>query len=128
MCALILNESKEVLLTKRARDPYKGYWDVPGGFLHNGEDVAVGLKREMREELGIEIEIGEYITAITDVYGDLGYYTLNFFYLCTIMSGELRPADDVVEYCYFPLSELPDKIAFENSRQGLAVLRHWLSS
>lgn len=68
--ALITKGSK-ILLTKRAIKPKPGYWDTLGGFLEEGEELIKGLKREMKEELGIEIFKIRF----------LGIYLVNIFRL-----------------------------------------------
>jgi 8-oxo-dGTP diphosphatase len=56
--ALIKNENGEVLIGRHAispRKPYPGYWDLPGGKLENGETPVECIKREVKEELGVEV-------------------------------------------------------------------------
>lgn len=55
--AIISNDIGEYLLIKRAVEPLKGEWWVPGGRVYKGETLEEGIKRKMREELGIEIRI-----------------------------------------------------------------------
>ena len=109
---VIVSEGK-ALITKRGRDPEKGRFDIPGGFLHPGEDVLDGLRREIREELGIEIEVGmEDLRQVTPhTYGDEGDYTLALGFLARISSGEPKAADDVAEIRWVSLDEIDD-VAF----------------
>lgn len=101
------------LITKRGRDPEKGRYDVPGGFLQAGEDVLDGLRREIKEELGVEIEVdfGDFVHAIPHEYGDEGDHVLAMGFLARLASGEPRPADDVEEIRWVSLDEL-DEIPF----------------
>lgn len=96
------------LVTKRAKDPEKGLWDVPGGFLHAGEDVLVGLRREVMEELGIEIEvsINDLVQTVTHTYGDDGDYVLAMGFFARHVSGEPRAADDVAEMRWVTVDEV----------------------
>ncbi|MBI2459398.1 MAG: NUDIX domain-containing protein [Parcubacteria group bacterium] len=67
--ALILHGNK-ILLGKRKINPAKGAWDVPGGFLELGEHQEAGLKREIREKLGV---------GVRGYYRKLGYKLQNSY-------------------------------------------------
>jgi ADP-ribose pyrophosphatase YjhB (NUDIX family) len=120
---------KCVLLARRAIDPYRGMWDLPGGFLGNGERPEDGLVREIREELGVAAtapkllatDIAEYPR---DDIAEEARFVLTLFYECEIPDGAvLLPADDVAEAVWFPLDALPDDIAFDCNKRILASLR-----
>jgi ADP-ribose pyrophosphatase YjhB (NUDIX family) len=124
-CAIVQRDDGRVLLTRRAIEPFLGMWDVPGGFLEPDETPERGVAREMLEETGLEVDVGRYVTAVVDTYGDGGDHTLNLFYECRIVRGHPQPADDVSELGWFLPDELPlDAIAFENGAVGL---RRWLA-
>src|SRR5258705_8423293 len=53
----IIIEGERVLLVERGREPLKGYWSLPGGVLETGEKLADGIRREVLEETGLEIEL-----------------------------------------------------------------------
>lgn len=112
--ALIKNKRGEILLVKRAVKPNLGYWDTPGGFLENGEDPILGLKREMKEELNITLKNIRYFGMYTDFYFErYNLYTLNIIYTCHIASGKIKPQDDVSEFRWFKKKDLPfKKLAF----------------
>jgi len=120
----IIIKNHRVLLGKRAMEPMKGYWDVPGGFMDANETPKETLKREMLEELGIKIEIGKFVGYFPDVYGKFNESTLNLYYVVTKWSGEIKPDDDVTEAKWFNLNKLPE-IAFKN---GLEAIEKYKSS
>jgi NADH pyrophosphatase NudC (nudix superfamily) len=68
VAAVILNESEQVLFTRRAIEPGKGKLDLPGGFLQYGELPEDGMKREALEEIGVEIKIEDIIGFVIDDY------------------------------------------------------------
>jgi ADP-ribose pyrophosphatase YjhB (NUDIX family) len=118
-----------VLLTRRGIAPFRGRWDIPGGYLRNGEPPEAGLARELAEELSAPlleprlaaIEIDEYLR--DDVPRE-ARFTFNVFYLCTLpVDIQLKPADDVTEARWFLLSEVPADLAFPSNRRALARLR-----
>ena len=121
----LINERKEVLLSKRAIMPLQGWWDVPGGFLELGETPECGAKREIKEELGVQLR---HITMLPCIY--IGTYetmpiqlTLNTYFVSHISSRTtLEPQDDVSEVSWFPIHALPKKIALENNKKALRLL------
>ena len=117
-----------VLLTRRGIDPFKGWWDLPGGFLDNGEQPLDGLARELREELGVTAGNPRLVGADVDEYprediAEEARFVLGLFYRCDLAPDALLvPADDVVEAVWFPLSALPRDIAFPINRRFLSAL------
>ncbi len=107
--ALVVDDAGRMLLARRAHDPDAGLWDVLGGFLEEGEHPLDGLRRELLEETGAEIEPGEFLGAYLDTYGDGPEATsvLNLVWEARIVSGEPVPADDVAEIRWFPRDAPP---------------------
>ena len=121
--ALIVKDDK-VLLTKRAKAPFKGWWDVPGGFVNPGEHPVEALKREMKEELEIKITATQFLNAYPDVYGNhTGYGTLNMHFICTLEGNPKKIDTEIAELKWFPLTKLPKKIAFANGQQAVKDLK-----
>jgi ADP-ribose pyrophosphatase YjhB (NUDIX family) len=114
--AVVLDDDGNVLLARRAHDPEAGLWDTLGGFLDVDEEPEEGLRRELREEAGVEIEIGDLVAMYVDRYGHAADAAplLVLLWEATIASGEPKAADDVAELRWFPRSSLPptDEIAF----------------
>ncbi|MFN8223316.1 MAG: NUDIX domain-containing protein [Gaiellales bacterium] len=125
--AVIEDGDGRVLLGRRALEPFRGYWDTVGGFLHEGEAPEVGLRREVCEETGLEIEIGQFLGVWMDRYGaaDTAVHTLNLFWVARVVGGELAPADDVSELAWFASDALPpaDELAFAAIEHVLAAWR-----
>lgn len=113
----------DVLLVRRAVEPNRHQWDCPGGFVDPDEHPEQTVRREMREELGIDVEITRFVGIFMDRYGDDGESTLNVYYEAVIVGGELSPGSDVGEAAWFPLDHLPEPIAFGNNRDALRALR-----
>lgn len=109
-CAIVVRDGR-LLLARRAHDPYAGYWDLPGGFVGAGEHPLDAIRRELREETGLEVEPREFVGVWTDTYAD-GEPTLNLYWTAEAPSGDPEPADDVTEVAWFSPEELPDSLAF----------------
>ena len=73
--AMILREGR-LLLVKRGVEPFRGWWDIPAGFLQPGEHPAEGAAREVLEETGLRVAIGDLVGTYVDVYGEERRYTL----------------------------------------------------
>ena len=107
----VIRDGDRRLLARRAGDPGKGLWDLLGGFMDEGEDPVETLRRELREETGCEIEVGEFLGGLPDRYGDDGIWTINFYWEATLV-GEPHAADDVAELAWLPRDELPPRAEF----------------
>ena len=123
---LVLDDEGRILLARRAREPDEGKWDLPGGFLEEGEDPRDALRRELEEETGLAVERVEFFDVVVDRYGDGedAQSTLNLYWTCRVVSGEPKPDDDVAELRWFARDELParEELAFRNNA---AVLSRW---
>jgi len=98
-------------------------WDVVGGFVEEGEHPLEGLRREVREETGVEMQIGRFMGIwMGDYYGRS---TLNLFWAGRLEAGEPRAADDVAELRWFAPDALPPPrdLAFEGLIED--VLTTW---
>ena len=120
------DDDGRILLARRAREPDKGRWDLPGGFLDEGEDPRDALRRELTEETSLDVELLEFFDVVVDRYGaaDDAQWTLNLYWTCRVVSGTPTPADDVDELRWFARDELPPagELAFHNN---VKVISRW---
>ena len=126
---ILENEKGEILLVKRKYPPKKGYWDIPGGFVDFGETIEESLRREIKEELEIDITDLKYFTSTADRYLFKGvdYHTLCFVFLGKFVGKKnLSPSDDIDEIKFFSKNNLPfDRLAFPGL---IGVYKNYLSS
>lgn len=109
--ALVVRDGR-VLLARRGVEPFLGMWDLPGGFLEEDEHPLDGLRRELREETGLEIEIGEFLGTTVEDYG--AHRVLIQSWAATAPAGEPQAADDVAELRWVEPGDVPaaDRFAF----------------
>jgi len=115
---LVIRDDK-LLLIRRAIEPYKGWWDVPGGFLAEGEHPEAGAVREVREETGLDIRLTGFVGIFMDVYETTGEATLNVFYTGEVLGGSEMAGSDAAAMRWFDKDVLPDQIAFVCCRQAI---------
>ena len=93
----IVVDNARVLLVCRGREPLKGHWTLPGGVLEVGETLADGVKREISEETGLEVEPIELVEVLDRIHRDgerVRFHYVIADYLCRVTGGELRAASD----------------------------------
>lgn len=124
--ALIQHEN-QVLLVRRAVEPSKGAWDIPGGFVNPNETAEDAIKREVEEETGLKVEVNRLLGIYGPtwyVYQNRGQYNTDIFYVMTTKTQQCQPSDDVDLCQWFSLDELPTKesIAFPSVHKALEDL------
>lgn len=109
---VVLNIQGEVLLARRGNPPRAGEWSIPGGMIDLGERLEEAAHREVREECGIEIIIGGFLTTfepiIYDAAGEIEYHYVLIDYWATYLSGELTAQDDAAAVTWVALPALTD--------------------
>jgi 8-oxo-dGTP diphosphatase len=107
----VIVDGGRALLVRRATEPLKGEWSVPGGMLELGEKLRDGVRREALEETGLEVEPGELLdvfdSIFTDDQGCTQYHYVLIDYLCRPVSGEAKAGTDVSEVRWVGEENLP---------------------
>lgn len=104
--AVAISNGESILLVKRGHEPSKGLWSLPGGRVVRGETLAEALRREVREETGIEVEVGEVAGVVERQYLQEGLHYVIIDYFVTIIGGELRAGEDAEDARWVPLKEI----------------------
>ncbi|MGB7553531.1 MAG: NUDIX hydrolase [Candidatus Korobacteraceae bacterium] len=109
--AVIVRQNR-VLLVRRATEPLKGEWSVPGGMLELGEKLRDGVRREVLEETAVHIEPGDVLDVFDSIFRDeqgrTQYHYVLIDYLCHFVSGEAKAGSDVSEVRWVQEHELAE--------------------
>lgn len=126
--ALIADEEGRLLVTVRGEEPRKGTWDLAGGFVDPGESVEEALRRELIEELALELESARYFCSAPNDYEYAGvtYATTDLAFLCCVVDHAApEPRDDVRDCLWVAPSEMA--VARFGSPSIRAIVRKFLS-
>jgi ADP-ribose pyrophosphatase YjhB (NUDIX family) len=108
--ALIIDNEERILLVERGHEPLKGYWSLPGGAVETGERLEDALRREVREETGLQVEIVHLIEVFERIMpgegGQTEYHYILMDYICRPIGGTLAASDDASRAAWFSQDEL----------------------
>ncbi|HUQ94869.1 MAG TPA: NUDIX hydrolase [Bryobacteraceae bacterium] len=130
--ALIFRHNR-ILLVERAREPLKGCWSLPGGVLETGERLEEGIRREVREETGLEVKPVALATIferiINDDKGRAEYHYVLIDYICRIIGGTPAAASDVSAIAWVQEQDLSDYKLTEGTLPVIqAAFQTWQSA
>lgn len=110
------------LVLQRSQEPYLGRWELPGGFVEQGETPAEGVRREIFEETGLRIEAPSIIGAYTSRYGDDGKWTVDVAFHCQALPGELSLSAESSHAAWVSIGQMP-RLAFAGERSAFAEFK-----
>jgi len=119
--AVIIKKGK-VLLVKRKREPFKGTWMFPGGFMDFGEHPLETLKREIKEETGLKIKKAKLIDILKTKNDPRDVY-LAFFYETEVFDGPLKNDDEENEKIDWFDIQKPPKMGFDTNLKIMKLLQ-----
>ena len=125
--AVIVNDEGKYLLTKRGGKAKneKGKWEVPGGGIEFGENMHDAIKREVMEELGIEIEIFDHLPPVDHIIPDEGQHWITSGVISRITAGEptIMEPEKCDEIGWFSIDEMQDMQLAIPSRKYFKILQ-----
>jgi len=125
---VVVRKGDRVLLVLRGQEPSHDKWSIPGGVVELGESIREAARREVLEECGLEIEVGEVIDVIDSIVRDdngaIRYHYVLVDMLATYVSGGLKVASDIADARWVSDDELSE---FDLTRSALAVIRKGLA-
>lgn len=121
----VLLKGREVLLIRRGREPFKGMWALPGGFVDVGERVEDAVRRELMEETGLRGDIVDLLGVWSDPKRDPRGHIVTVAFVMKV-SGivDVGREDEVLEERWFDVDKLPE-LASDHG-DILAAARRWL--
>jgi 8-oxo-dGTP diphosphatase len=106
----LIFKGRRILLAQRGKQPLLGWWSLPGGVLETGESLVDGIRREVREETGLDVKPLEIATVferiIPDAEGRPEYHYVLIDYVCRVIGGTAQPATDVSALAWVTEEEL----------------------
>lgn len=108
--AVCVFQDCRILLVQRGTPPSKGKWSIPGGAIELGESLRDTAKRELDEECGVEIEVGDIFDVenflIRDEDDRVQYHYIVTYLTATYITGDIRPGSEELDVCWVTREEL----------------------
>lgn len=122
--AVILDDEERVLLTKRSIAPFQDMWVMPGGKIDLGEPILEALKREVHEEVGLEVEVDGLIDVFEHLTpGDYNDHFVILYYRCRPLYCDIiRNEAEVAEVAWVDRSALSDYHMPDGTRHILGLV------
>jgi len=123
--AVIAMNDNRLMLVRRLGS-YAGMWCIPCGHVEWGEDVHQAARREFEEETGLQVQLGP-VFAVHSNFHNPEHLTVGIWFWGTIVGGQLRAGTDADRADYFPITALPEPMAFPTDLLVVEKLRRWLA-
>jgi ADP-ribose pyrophosphatase YjhB (NUDIX family) len=108
----VLQHGSKVLMVRRKKDPFKGSLALPGGFVNKGETVEDAVRREAKEETGLEVEPIEILGVYSEPRRDPREHTLSVVFVCITLGGKDGQAgDDAASLEWVDMADIEKKKA-----------------
>jgi ADP-ribose pyrophosphatase YjhB (NUDIX family) len=119
VAALIPDDQGQLLITTRGKEPKKGTWDLPGGFADPDESAETALKREILEELRLDVVSMQYLCSFPNRYDYMGvrYPTMDLGFICQVADLSVLAAErsEISQVSFVPLKEIdPARFGFSS--------------
>ena len=114
-------DGDDLLLIERGRPPRQGQWAVPGGKVRWGETLELAVAREVLEETGLHVDVGELIWTGETIGPDWHFVLLDFE--ARVTGGVLKAGDDAARAAWIPLDEAPELPLTSSMYELLPILR-----
>ncbi len=110
----VVIKDDEVLLVRRAIEPFRDQWVLPGGLMDIGEKIEQTAVREVREETGFDVKLLKLIGVYSGPHRDPRGTTAAVCFLAEIIGKAGDHDHEISEVKFFPLDELPNRMGFDH--------------
>lgn len=125
---IVVNDKREILLIRRGREPHKGTYAIPGGFIDWNETAKEAVVRELFEETGLDVDVVSFVGYFDALKRDAERHTVTLVFLCKDSgTSSLRAGDDADECRWFSLDSLP-QLAFDHAEIIFQCLKNYKRS
>jgi 8-oxo-dGTP diphosphatase len=106
--AVVFDSQGRLLVVQRANPPAQGTWSIPGGRIEQGEDALSAVRREVREETNLEVEVVREVGTVLRAAPSGGHYVIRDFLAVAADTGLLEAGDDAADARFVPAEELAE--------------------
>jgi len=118
----VILRGNQIVMVRRKYGTYKGKWCIPCGNVEVGEDVRTAVRREIKEETGLDVEVSDVVD-VHSTHHSPERSVVGVWFLVKEKGGNLVAGDDAAEVQLFPLDEPPTDMAFEADRKIIERLK-----
>ncbi|MEF8846870.1 MAG: NUDIX hydrolase [Candidatus Paceibacterota bacterium] len=112
----LITKGDKILLIKRDIEPFKGFWVLPGGHVEYNEKVEQAIRREVKEELGVNVKIKNLVGVYSDPERDPRYHSVSVAFYLKKTGGEFSLNEEATTFEYFHFENLPRKVGFDHRK------------
>ena len=117
--AVILKKDNRVLLVKEVLEDSKEHWIFPGGGVEFGETIEEAAKREIKEEIGLDVEIKDFLGFKEIIRPHFDYHTVIFFFVAEPSNDNIERINNVLDAKYFTADEAKDLNLVDSAKWAL---------
>ena len=113
---MILEKDGKILLVRRNKNPYKGTWSLPGGYVEYGETVEQAVERELLEECGLKVKIDKLLGVYSDPKRQPDKHVIAICFAATPIAANSKATSSEGVGSFFAKNSVPPKLAFDHRK------------